>query len=58
MVRGTIGTLADEAAAGIENSCNALDFGGLEGFFEGKRGKDGGHALGEHGLAGAGWTDR
>ena len=38
-VRGTIGTLADAAAAGIESSYKAVDFGGLEGFFEGQWGK-------------------
>jgi hypothetical protein len=39
VVRGTIGTLADAAAPGIESSYKAVDFGGLEGFFEGKWGK-------------------
>jgi len=41
----------------IENSGHAVNFGGLERLFEGKRRQDRGHALGKHGLAGAGRAD-
>ena len=57
VMRGAIGALADEAAAGVEDSGDAVDFGGLERFFESERRQDGGHALGQHGFAGAGRAD-
>ena len=56
-MRRAVGTLADEAAAGVEDSGDAVNLGGLESLFEGERRKNGGHALGQHGLAGAGGAD-
>ena len=52
-----VGALADEAAAGVEDSGYAVNLGGLECFFESQRRQDGGHALGQHGFAGAGRAD-
>jgi hypothetical protein len=57
VVRRTIGAGADQAGALVEDSGDAVNFGGLEGFFESERRQDGWHALGEHGFAGAGRAD-
>ena len=51
------GTMRDEAGVFIEDAGDGVDLGGLEGLFKAERGEDGGKALGEHGLAGAGWAD-
>src|ERR1700739_2969968 len=46
-------TLRDEPGGGMEDSSNGVDLGCLKRLFKRKGSKDGGQALGEHGLAGA-----
>jgi len=50
-------TDADQSGAGIEYSGDAMDLRGFEGFFKTKRGKNRGHAFGQHGLARARGAD-
>ncbi len=57
VVRRTIGARSDQARALIEHSSYAVNLRRFEGFFKRERRQDGGHALGEHGLAGAGRPD-
>ena len=57
VVRRAVGAGSDQAGALVEDSGDAVNLGGLERFFEGERRQDRGHALGEHGLAGAGRAD-
>ena len=51
------GAVGDEAFVAVEDAGDGVDLGGFEGFFEAQRREDGGQALGEHGLAGAGRAD-
>ena len=57
VVRRAEGALGDEARVRVEHAGDGVDLGGLEGFVETQRREDGGQALGEHGLAGAGRAD-
>ena len=41
---------ADQSGTGIEHAGHAVDLCGFEGFLKTEGGKDGGHALGQHGL--------
>ena len=47
------GRTPTKSGARIEHAGDAVDLGGLQRFFKTKRRQDGGHALGQHGLAGA-----
>jgi len=57
VVRSAEGALGDEPGFGIEDAGDGVDFGGLEGFFEGEGREDRGEAAGEHGFAGAWGSD-
>ena len=56
-MRRAVRTGSDQACALVEDSGDAVDFRCFQRFFESERGQDGGHALCEHGLAGAGRAD-
>ena len=49
--------LSDEALGGVEYASDGVNLGGFQSLFKGERGEDGGQALGQHGLAGAGRAD-
>ena len=51
------GTHRHQARAWIEHAGDAMNLGRLQRFFEGQRRHDGGHALGQHGLAAARRSD-
>ncbi len=57
MVRRAVRTGSDQACALVEDSGDAVDFRRFQRFLESERRQDGGHALREHGLAGAGRAD-
>ena len=54
---GSKGAGDEEGFFRIEEAGDGVDLGGLDGFVFAHVGHDGGQALGEHGLAGAGWAD-
>jgi len=54
---GSNGTLIHQCDAIGEQTHGGIDAGGFKGFSTRERRKDGGHALGEHGFAGAGRAD-
>src|ERR1700722_2808293 len=56
-MRRAVGSLPYQACALIEYTGYAVNLCRLQGFFEGKWRQDRRHALGQHGLAGAGRTD-
>lgn len=57
VVRRAEGTAIDKALTGVEEAGDRVNLRGLDGFGLGHVGHDGGHAFGEHGLAGAGRAD-
>ncbi len=58
VVRRAVGTRSDQALAIFEDSGDAVDARSLDGFFERHGRQDGGNAFGQHGLAGAGRTNK
>src|SRR5271156_6208707 len=58
VVRRAVRTRADQAARIFEDSGDAVNARGLDGFFERHRRQNGGDAFGEHGLSGAGRADQ
>jgi len=51
------GTPGDQSLPGPKEADDAVDLGGLKGFFEGQRWQDGWEPFGEHRFAGAGGAD-
>src|SRR5204863_9314614 len=55
--RRAVRARADEAGSCVKHAGNAVNLGGLEGFFERERRKDAGDTFGQHGLARTGRAD-
>ena len=57
VVRRAEGPVDDQALLLVEHARDGVDLGGLKRLFKAQRREDRGQALGQHGLAGAGWAD-